>query len=634
MSDIFDNSKFSSSITGNSDLYANIINSDQYLISMGDITGTIDVDIGQTLITLQDEIRAFQIQTASDPNSGYWASIWSTITQSNILTANVVNFNSYDPSCNGILLDTTGGFPYNKVKFLYTSVYKIQFSLNFKTTLSSGVVKVWLSVNNSTISDTTRVLNLNSSGDYEIASWDYILPFNANDTFQILWYSSNTNVVLSYSDSTTVSGKTIPSSPSAMVTIEQISNTKIGHGVIFDVSYNNLVSGSVGYVTDTVTDYSDYSNHSLMFGIVQGIQGIQGDQGIQGIQGDQGIQGFEGPSGAQGIQGIQGMQGMQGDQGIQGPTGLDGPQGIQGIQGDQGIQGIQGDKGNKGDNGNKGDKGDTGDAGANGSNGSNGSDGDSSVATAASIAAAASAAAAVTASAAAVAAVAINASAISTMQGEIGIIQTEVSTLQGQVSVLEQKTTPISYNALSLNTILKSGLSVQSSLGVENCFISNDIAIASYIKSDLQIDKQLTVNQVISANNGLTSQGDINTIGKNIIKPTASGTNKKITVQNTVSGCSIDFMASTAGIQTRDAGFDIVPPLIDGTNDTGSLSINADTIQCNGKLNSTGNSSIGSGGTTTIIGNALNPLSSVIINGIVSFPLGVTIGASSYFNQW
>ena len=93
-------------------------------------------------------------------------------------------------------------------------------------------------------------------------------------------------------------------------------------------------------------------------------------------------------------------------------------------------------------------------------------------------------------------------------------------------------------------------------------------------------------------------------------------------------------MASTAGIQTRDAGFDIVPPLIDGTNDTGSLSINADTIQCNGKLNSTGNSSIGSGGTTTIIGNALNPLSSVIINGIVSFPLGVTIGASSFFNQW
>ena len=80
-------------------------------------------------------------------------------------------------------------------------------------------------------------------------------------------------------------------------------------------------------------------------------------------------------------------------------------------------------------------------------------------------------------------------------------------------------------------------------------------------------------------------------------------------------------MASTAGIQTRDAGFDIVPPLVNGTNDKGSLSINADTININSA-------------SSCYIGNILNPFSTVTIYGIVYCPLGLNFSPASFISQW
>lgn len=370
-----------------------------------------------------------------------------------------------------------------------------------------------------------------------------------------------------YSDSVYVNDEVYINSVEVSATLDslqnQIDNIEIQDIIFNVVSTNTLTPGSNAYVNDSVNTVGNTTTHNLSFGIPQGTQGAQGAQGIQG------------------------------------------------------IQGIQGEKGNTGDKGSKGDKGDTGDTGATGAKGDTGAAGDSTAATAASVASAASAAAAAASAATAIATANTALTTANSALSSVGTLSTEVSVLDGKVSILEQKTTAISY--VGLNTVLKSGVSIQSSTGTENIFLSNSSSTPSYIKSNLEVDKQLTVNEMLNANNGINSQADINIVGKIITKESASGNNKKITFGNTITGNSIDFMASSSGGQTRDAGIDILPPLTNGTNDNGSMSLNSSTLNLNSDM--------------TYIGKSSN-LSTTTLYGFVICPLGISTPSTAFFSQW
>lgn len=371
-----------------------------------------------------------------------------------------------------------------------------------------------------------------------------------------------------YSDSVYVNDEVYINSVEVSATLDslqnQIDNIEIQDIIFNVVSTNTLTPGSNAYVNDSVNTVGNTTTHNLSFGIPQGTQGAQGAQGIQG------------------------------------------------------IQGIQGEKGNTGDKGSKGDKGDTGDTGATGAKGDKGDTGPVDtiaigIATGAEATALSALGLAGTALTTANSALATANSALSS----VGTLSTEVSVLDGKVSILEQKTTAISY--VGLNTVLKSGVSIQSSTGTENIFLSNSSSTPSYIKSNLEVDKQLTVNEMLNANNGINSQADINIVGKIITKESASGNNKKITFGNTITGNSIDFMASSSGGQTRDAGIDILPPLTNGTNDNGSMSLNSSTLNLNSDM--------------TYIGKSSN-LSTTTLYGFVICPLGISTPSTAFFSQW
>ena len=115
----------------------------------------------------------------------------------------------------------------------------------------------------------------------------------------------------------------------------------------------------------------------------QGIQGERGPKGEQGEQGPKGEQGIQGPKGIDGtvsfdnltqaqIEMLKGPKGDKGEQGLQGPKGDKGEQGLQGLQGEQGLQGPKGDTGLQGPKGDKGDKGDIGPQGEQGPKGEQG----------------------------------------------------------------------------------------------------------------------------------------------------------------------------------------------------------------------------------------------------------------------
>ena len=117
-------SNFSLSITGNEDINADNVYTD-YLFINGVPS---NVNVGTTLVSLQNQIDDIDAMIISGGSLGYWGSFWSEVTQTNLTTANAVRLNYTDPSNNAIELDTSTGSPYTRIKVLNQATYNIQFS--------------------------------------------------------------------------------------------------------------------------------------------------------------------------------------------------------------------------------------------------------------------------------------------------------------------------------------------------------------------------------------------------------------------------------------------------------------------------------------------------------------------------
>ena len=104
--------------------------------------------------------------------------------------------------------------------------YNIQFSaqlLNFST--AEDNVTIWIKQNGSDVTASAGVIEVSpkhgTSPGATIAGWNYVLPFNANDYFQLYWASDTGNTVLStYPPGTS---PTHPESPSLILTVTFVS---------------------------------------------------------------------------------------------------------------------------------------------------------------------------------------------------------------------------------------------------------------------------------------------------------------------------------------------------------------------------------------------------------------------------
>ena len=158
---------------------------------------------------------------------GYYGAFQDTTTQTaaSINTAYPVNLRVTDLS-NGITISNN-----SKIKIANAGIYNIQFSLQLEKTGGSGnmIADIWLRKNGVNIDGTTGKVVLTGSANASpvVAAWNYVVAVSSNDSLELMWATSNDNVVIKASPATSPH----PSIPSAILTVTQQSGIMAGTGI-------------------------------------------------------------------------------------------------------------------------------------------------------------------------------------------------------------------------------------------------------------------------------------------------------------------------------------------------------------------------------------------------------------------
>jgi hypothetical protein len=143
---------------------------------------------------------------------------YSSITQSG--SANVsqsMTFNNTDIT-EGVSVNSN-----SQLTVTNSGTYNIQFSAQVDRISGSGTdtVHIWLKKNGSVVSNSAGAITVSggASAAKAIASWNYVVNANANDYFELVWQSTDSNIELT---AFTSSGN-IPAIPSVIATVTQVN---------------------------------------------------------------------------------------------------------------------------------------------------------------------------------------------------------------------------------------------------------------------------------------------------------------------------------------------------------------------------------------------------------------------------
>lgn len=104
-----------------------------------------------------------------------------------------------------------------------SGVYNFQFSLQLQSSsASSKVVAIWARINGADIANSSTDITIQGSSTQEVAAWNFVLPLNAGQYFELIWSADDTNVSLYHSAATT-SPLARPAIPSVILTVTQVS---------------------------------------------------------------------------------------------------------------------------------------------------------------------------------------------------------------------------------------------------------------------------------------------------------------------------------------------------------------------------------------------------------------------------
>jgi hypothetical protein len=104
-----------------------------------------------------------------------------------------------------------------------TGIYNIAFSAQIVDTANSdALVEIWLRKNNSDVIYSNTAFKLTKKGGSELLAWNFMVPANTGDYFQLMWASSALGVVIDATDSQTTPYPA-PGIPSLILTVEQVS---------------------------------------------------------------------------------------------------------------------------------------------------------------------------------------------------------------------------------------------------------------------------------------------------------------------------------------------------------------------------------------------------------------------------
>lgn len=156
--------------------------------------------------------------SGANPTPRYYGSFYDTTIQTNspVNTAHPVYLNSTDLA-NGI--SVVSGY---LIRVANSGVYDVQFSLQLdKTSANKQNVDIWFAKNGSHLSWSNTTIVVEGSSEKQVAAWNGFVSLNANDTTEIRWSSSDSNVRLVAASGLT--SPTRPDIPSAIVTINNVS---------------------------------------------------------------------------------------------------------------------------------------------------------------------------------------------------------------------------------------------------------------------------------------------------------------------------------------------------------------------------------------------------------------------------
>ncbi len=125
------------------------------------------------------------------PNGSFYLTTQQTIPVIN--TAYAIPFNN-TAEANQVAIGTT-------TSHIVTSIsgyYNFQFSLQLAKTGGSNIgIWVWPRVNGVDIAESNTKLQLTGSSSSEsVAAWNFVLPMNAGDYFQLMWAADDTRAII------------------------------------------------------------------------------------------------------------------------------------------------------------------------------------------------------------------------------------------------------------------------------------------------------------------------------------------------------------------------------------------------------------------------------------------------------
>jgi hypothetical protein len=192
--------------------------------------------------------------------TGSYGSFYDTTTQTNPV-ANIprsMSLNTTDIS-NGVSVSGSTN-PFNTyIKTENAGIYDIQFSAQLdKTDSGNDEIVIWLRKNGINLTDTATTVTLSGNNAKNVAAWNWFVQSAANDYYQIIWQSADTNVRLFAEPA---DGH--PGIPSVIVTANRVDQFMSNTGSFTGIFTGDLIGTASFATTSSYTENAQSASYAL-----------------------------------------------------------------------------------------------------------------------------------------------------------------------------------------------------------------------------------------------------------------------------------------------------------------------------------------------------------------------------------